>query len=114
MSEKVTIPKDIAADIEAIRSKGPYADRYLLSLAFKFTFGEEGRTLHDYASENYDTYVNAIVNGYTVEQSPEEKLRERYDHIRNAGRKDEYADGKADGFLETLNTLGLSIEGINA
>jgi hypothetical protein len=121
MREKVVIPKEIAADIEALRSKGACADRYLLSLAFKFTFGEEGWALHNYAGENYDTYVNAIVNGYTVAQTPEEKVRKFYDdHKHDFDLSDEndqtyaYCDGVMNGIKYALESYGIKIEGVNA
>ena len=122
MSEKVRIPKDIAKEIEEIRlhlSKN--ADYYLLSLAFRFEHGNYGYSLFEFAKENFDVYVQALVNGYVIEYTPEELVREYYKGLKEA---EDICESKGTGgsqfrqgwqsVEETLRILGIKIKGVNA
>lgn len=85
--EKVTLPREVAEAIEKARSKS-WADADLMDIT---NFIDESyqpsdgpyRSIGEYISdvyleENLPKYMSALVNGYDVEESPEEKLREYY------------------------------------
>ncbi|TYS25139.1 hypothetical protein FZC71_00910 [Bacillus subtilis] len=66
------------------------------------------------------TLAAALVNGYEVEKTPEEKVREYFEGLH----RDEYLTRSRDeahgleceitGVENTLNLLGIKIEGVNA
>lgn len=58
-----------------------------------------------------DLLMSALVNGYTVEQTPEEKVHEYYDSLNE---QDGFESAEQDGILTTLDLLGIKIEGVNA
>lgn len=67
--------------------------------------------------------ASALINGYEVEQTPEEKLREYYEELGRCRdtslEEDDLKDvainaSKRVGIRYALNTLGIKIEGINA
>jgi hypothetical protein len=121
MDNKIILPKDIAKEVEEIRLRlAINADHYLLSLAFRFVHGNFGHPIFEFAKENFDLYVRAIVNGYEVETTPEESLREYYDELYRVASNDDpcrrqyKAECQADAVLKTLDILGIKIEGVNA
>jgi hypothetical protein len=112
MSGKVRIPKEVAAEIEKLRQHGSHADHYLLSLAFRYTHGKEGLVLFSFAQDHYDDYVQAIVNGYTVEVTPEDRVREFYEAFDDDAS--DHARTVVYTIKQTLNMLGITIAGVNA
>jgi len=63
----------------------------------------------------------ALINGYEIEKSPEQKVREYYgfnhdEHhkVLTASPRGQYTSGVADGIRKTLDLLGIKIEGVNA
>ncbi|MCC8352557.1 hypothetical protein [Bacillus sp. AF23] len=69
------------------------------------------------------TLAAALVNGYEVEKTPEEKVREYYEAVRNL-REERYLAGDTEGkrfhagalvgIHTTLGIFGIKIEGVNA
>ncbi|ARV43483.1 hypothetical protein BCV50_00035 [Bacillus subtilis] len=69
------------------------------------------------------TLAAALVNGYEVEKTPEEKVREYFEGVRNS-RDERYLAGDIEGkrfhggaligIYNTLELLGIKIEGVNA
>lgn len=125
---KVTLPKEVAEAIEEIRSEG-FTDYAIVTTTDAFS--PTPPCYPEQASEelaswtrggNHDLLLSALVNGYEVEQSPEEELREYYEGLvrceeecRNVGKypvADEYYSRRI-GVITTLNKLGIEIEGIN-
>jgi len=106
--EKVTVSKEVAEAIE-------HAKRTcIVSALIRFADGESG-FLHPKMKLlrkelDREALLHAIFYGYEVEQTPEEKLREYYESLDMQSRE---AD-EAYGVRETLNILGITIEGINA
>jgi hypothetical protein len=84
---------------------------------------EHGRYLRDYASDNFVDILQALVNGYEVEETPEDKVRDYIDHLKSTRdridlapercRSAEYS-GRIDSVLQTLSLLNIKIEGVNA
>ncbi|MDE1383263.1 DUF1642 domain-containing protein [Bacillus paralicheniformis] len=63
----------------------------------------------------------ALINGYEVEKTPEEKVREyyaanyqRHEQSMPRSKDDFYTSGVAEGVRNTLDSLGIKIEGVNA
>lgn len=136
MTKKVTLPRDVAEAIEKLREYGWEQANLLNAGEFinidRPTLAEIGgehigfpiaEWLSNDFHANYPNYVSALVNGYTIEQSPEEKLREYYDNLVNRANEI-IAEGRAVGAIlpsaervgieRTLDMLGIQIEGINA
>lgn len=127
--EKVTLPREVAEAIEKARSKS-WAEADLMDIT---NFIDEsyqpsdgpyrpiGEYISDvYLEENLPKYMSALVNGYNVEKSPEEKLRNIFEEYRANYRSTEdwerdnaYAEGVLFGIEETLELLDITIEGIN-
>ena len=119
---KVILPKSVAEAIETMRSKGvsnygiiDNSSRYPTSRSeetvWRWAFGES-------RTGNPDLLMSALVNGYEIEKSPEEKLREYYeDHVKDeiSGDYDRKFTGEATtkAIVDTLDILGITIEGIN-
>lgn len=115
MSEKVVLPKDVADAVRRIRSVTGTAEAYDLGLLR--ADAEKGndltRVILDYVEVNGpQKYFAALVNGYTIEQTPEDRVREVYEESKRS-QPMSYLDGKAAGIEITLAILGLEIDGIN-
>jgi hypothetical protein len=110
-----TIPREVADAIEAARRQGVCNGTIIDVRNDDFTLAEvSGAVLRLIP---FDTLMSALVNGYVVEKSAEELVREAYDNIRKeyVDRPHSwYYDGRADGIIFTLHTLGIKIEGVNA
>lgn len=105
------IPKEVAEDIERARSYG-YTDLGVILLINDED--EEFPDMWRYSSVNPQALVEAIVNGYTVEKTPEEKVREYYERLdKRPYCSDNHGWHKAMAVEETLDLLGIEIEGVN-
>lgn len=131
MTEKIILPKKVAGAIEVLRTKFHYDLYQLIGVAHDIhepdDYEDEDEvhsiaTIEEYSQGNYDTIISAIVIGYEVENSPEEKVREYYASvIRFKGRAEENGNqyrvgeirGELGGIETTLNLLGIEIEGVS-
>lgn len=122
MTKKVTLPREVAEAIEGLRRLGK-DNRWIIEAANGVTTGTHSLKIRSFAyedSENFDTLLDALVNGYEIEKTPEEKVREYYDDLYviasnyDPGRRQYEAECKLDAVKETLDLLGIQIEGINA
>ncbi|MFD9274442.1 hypothetical protein ACFWA2_14505 [Bacillus subtilis] len=112
---KPTITKEQAGAIQIFMDGGKEKSD-LLRIHAKDRWIEEFSCLNDL---DLLTLAAALVNGYEVEKTPEEKLREYYESLWS-----DYCDSD-DPFIEvacesaraavkeTLNLLGIKIEGVN-
>lgn len=124
---KVTLPKEVAEAIATLRAKG-YENFTIMRMGHEAVFSQPDLTIKRWAFDdngagNPDLLMSALVNGYEIEQSPEDKLREYYEGCReayfvasNTGNLSErrYQLGKTVAIKEALRILGIKIEGINA
>lgn len=120
--EKVTVPKEVAEAIEGLRDQGTTISN-IFRMVEHGVFVEEVHPITKHFRNDLDELMRALVIGYQVEQTPEEKLREYYDNIKRLSEK---AHAEADhdyesemlsemlGIKTTVDILGISIEGINA
>jgi hypothetical protein len=60
-----------------------------------------------------DELMNALVNGYEIEKTPEEKIKEYYDSHLHRGFGNSYSNGVLTSVNVVLNFLNKTIEGIN-
>lgn len=88
--------------------------------------GKTGPWIDEFACLNNLTLeylAAALVNGYETEKTPEEKVREYFEGVRNS-RDERYLAGDIEGkrfhagalvgICNTLGLLGIKIEGVNA
>lgn len=98
----------IIADIENDRGCTAYGT--LMPTLIKFSRQSEG---------NLDILMKALVNGYEIEKSPEENVFDYYNRMRLRrngilmGYEREGLEIRMQTVQETLDILGIKIEGIN-
>ncbi|MDQ0270802.1 DUF1642 domain-containing protein [Cytobacillus purgationiresistens] len=120
-AKKVTLPRDVAEAIE--ESRESFTGGEIVSAAVGWNDYDERslKLIRKWVQEDpYDArqelIMSALVNGFTIEQSPEEKLREYYEKI-NRTKYGTYGTARAEcvieGIEKTLSILGIQIEGIN-
>lgn len=125
MTKKVTLPRDVAEAIEQLRQMG--MSSYEIITGMEVAYDEtdiEGKEYYDILNDRYmsvrtDELMHALVNGYEIEQSPEDKLREYYAELKgtydsSSGLESYRVDGMLQSVETTLAILGIQIEGINA
>jgi hypothetical protein len=99
--KKVSLPREVAEAIEYFREPPLFSNFDIIELATrKEQPGDNRHTLAliNYARNNIDNFVMALVNGYTVEQTLQERIRqgvqkiyEQWTQIPSTG--DDQADG---------------------
>lgn len=119
MTKKVTLPREVAEAIESLRNRGA-SDQDIVAYGIeRYTIVDAG-IIYNYGQEHFRELMSALVNGYEIEKSPEERLREYLSEMEryrvNADSKPyyQYCRGRTEGALVALNILGIQIEGINA
>lgn len=108
MSEikKPVITKEQADSIEAFLEVGT-KEELLTAKVHCCHFGDEYSGIN---TIDIMTLASALINGYEVEKTPEEKVREYYE---SHGGSPSAEERKA-AIRETLYKLGIKIEGVNA
>ncbi|MFC8958253.1 hypothetical protein ACFTXL_01020 [Bacillus subtilis] len=116
---KPTITKE-QADVIQIFMDGEKEKSDLLRIHAKNRWIEEFSCLNDL---DIMTLAAALVNGYEVEKTPEEKLREYFEetkrtrderHLAGDIEGKRFHGGALVGICNTLERLGIKIEGVNA
>lgn len=121
-NEKAKIPREVAEAIEKSIEDGFSNMDILYDLTsgyYDFT-GKAGEWLEN--GGDFDVLLSALVNGYTIEQTPEDKVREYFERLcketqPSCGNRVEdrvRASVACQAVEFTLNTLGIKIEGVNA
>ncbi|MFI2856915.1 hypothetical protein ACH6EH_07215 [Paenibacillus sp. JSM ZJ436] len=106
------IPREVANAIETARTQG--AMNATIIDAYYDDVYIPGINRFDLSSIPFDTLLSALVNGYTTEKSVEELAHEeiRYKY-ETTGTWGEYSTGYCNGIRYTLDTLKITIEGVN-
>ncbi|MCY8191494.1 hypothetical protein MOC62_07730 [Bacillus spizizenii] len=110
---KPTITKEQAEELETMRRTGG-RDKHILMAACDNVLGGK------LAKLDLLTLAAALVNGYEVEKTPEEKVREYFeslwaDYCDSDDPFNEVAcESARDAVKETVDLLGIKIEGVNA
>lgn len=123
MTDKVKLSREVAEALDSLRRQG--GGNYEIVAAFIKRRKEipEIKTLADAFELNkisFDDILNALVNGYEIEKSPEDKVREYYERaskrflsLEDGSYEDGYVSGVIDAVEETLNLLGIKVPGVN-
>lgn len=115
MSSKVKLPKEVAEAIEKVWSS--YGSGYTKHMVLtnwsmlKEEHAEEYNEISSYAYSYPIKYMSALVDGYEIEESPQEKVVRLYNTPNVAMYNP--SSYKA-GVMDALNALGMVIEGVNA
>ena len=115
-NEKVVVTKEVAEAIEYLRGRLDYKFADFMRVSSQGGWSTvKSSPLNNIEIE---TLAGAILNGYEIEKSPEEKVREYYDNLIAED------DGTTHGtalrvtrtrvIIGTLDILGIKIEGVNA
>lgn len=112
---KVKLPKEVAEAIAYLRKEG-FSDYSIITsadgkesicstqfLTINNSFGQD--KMHP------DEFIKALVNGYEVEETPEDKVREFF--IKYDESNGEYSRGSRNAVVEILDLLNIKIEGVN-
>ena len=119
--EKVTLPKEVAESIGIVRANYKSGAEYDLELIHNEGFGYT-RVISEFVKEsreNMALYFKALVNGYEVEQTPEDKVREMFkatiDEVNDLDDhpQAEWWRSRRKSIIDTLNALNIKIEGVN-
>ena len=119
VSDKVKLTKEQANAIKwAFESPTSWTKETLIASHVGGSLSyDKVKPLHDI---HLDTLIRALYIGYTIEQTIEEQLLERYkkhNEPTHSGRtelSDVYDKGVANGIYETLDIIGMKVKGINA
>jgi hypothetical protein len=128
---KVALPRAVAEAIENLRAQS-FMDADLLDITnflddkympedipsnVRYPIGEY--LSKDFES-NFPKYASAIINGYIIEKTPEENVREYWDYLigaRYAAASDEelsHYESEIRATEKVLKLLEIKIEGVNA
>ncbi|PFW41339.1 hypothetical protein COL28_20630 [Bacillus thuringiensis] len=106
MSEKVKVSCEVADALELARVIR--SDETITNMCISKSFVEDQSPLN-----NLNPYimVKILINGYEVEQTPEEKLMNHYKECVYSHTTDDQIYAR--GIKKAVNILGLEIKGIN-
>ncbi|MBA9027586.1 hypothetical protein [Peribacillus huizhouensis] len=117
-NETITLPKDVATAVEELRKDGFNNSGIIIAIVFEEAFEHKDlETVRSYYHSYPDDILTALVNGYQVEKSGEEKVREYYERyaackFTDGSYCDGYEDGVSAAVVRTLDLLGIKIEGV--
>lgn len=118
---KVKLPREVAEAIDYYRSVG-YMNRAILDVIEELISAPSGNILKAFVNQdddNFDLLLQALVNGYEEEETPEDKLLKYYLDQKKVcvgggdSHDKQYAEGAMDGVLMTLTLLNFKVEGVN-
>ncbi|PAK29582.1 hypothetical protein CJ467_14385 [Bacillus velezensis] len=110
---KPTITKEQAEELKAYRRSGDL-DIQILGAACDNVLGGK------LAKLDLLTLAAALINGYEVEATPEDRVREYFAELQEKERAAQSRgvtfslECEREGVINTLNLLGIKIEGVNA
>ncbi|MCM3140469.1 hypothetical protein M3573_19510 [Bacillus safensis] len=120
---KPEITKEQAEAIEFLRKN--YDDNRILEIYVHESIGHTDQ-MHCHSCDSLCDLTlielaDALINGYEIAKSPEQKVREYYgsnhaEHheVLTGSPRGQYTAGVADGIRKTLDLLGIKIEGVTA
>ena len=112
MSDKVRLPKEVAEAIETLRSHDFKVTNHDILFIFAESHNNGYPALVKFSQSNFDTLIQALVNGYEVERTPEVIILEEY--LSQLGNPDKWCVGFQEGIKFTLDVLDKKILGVNA
>ena len=119
--EKVKLPREVAEAIEYLCEKesSNYKVAHRVFYSMRGEPDYPGQIVYEYFNGDMDELIKVLINGYEIEQTPEDALRMYYDHCEKKKSQavftPEYKEylGKIIGIRMALKILGIKIEGIN-
>jgi hypothetical protein len=118
--DKVKITQELANAIEKVRAIGMYDNRTfeILEMATKspkdddIMLKEHEIIYKSCIGDGIDILIEALVNGYEVEETPEDKVRELYEYLGQESIH--YASKDIQNKIQImLNLLNIKIVGVN-
>ncbi|WP_064199117.1 hypothetical protein [Brevibacillus brevis] len=123
--EKVIFPKEVAQAIESVLNQLKHSDvaNHIILTNWSYLAGmfkKEYSVLYEFAKTSMIDYVNGLVNGYEVVETPEDKVKAFYEEamqiLLNPNNYQPatvtFSQGVATGILKTLNILGIEVVGL--
>lgn len=118
------LPKNVAEAIEYFRNKENLNNSEIVWQVHQVDQNlKHGEVIRDYAADNYDDFLRALVNGYEIEETPEDKVRDLVTKWRDTRREhgdnsqvvlyDKYGN-LIYAAVTVLDLLNIKIEGVNA
>lgn len=112
---KVTVTKEVAEALEELREEG-MSDFNIMRQAHEAVVNPTYLTIQRWAfigtgGGTPGLLMQALVNGYTVEKTPEDIIKEKYEELSDYEPIDRACK---DSFRFVLDKLGIKIEGVNA
>lgn len=121
--EKVTLPKEVAEAIDRLRASGKSNMQIVADTLCGSVYPETDnfiiRKFLQKDGLNDQLILSALVNGYTIARTPEERIRDYYDEIMKLWEKNDdvfqqgYYEGSYDAINTVLGILSITIEGVN-
>lgn len=126
MNAKVTVPSNVATAIAHyvnLADTKTEALTDILSLGYE---AEKSESILRHFDGNHDELMQALICGYEVEQTPEEKVREYYEYVKSEREsiqgystleiRQQSAKYRTTelAIKNTLDLLGIKIAGVNA
>jgi len=121
--EKVKLPREVAEAIDKLKAEGYRPYPIVCKVHEGKSYDDRVSVLRKYAIDNDNKLMHALVNGYEVEQTPEDRIRQMYrewaekvTEAYKSGDEESHKKYKCriQGVMETLVILGIQIEGVNA
>lgn len=115
--DKVKLPKKVAEALEY--SKGLGFKNFEIIRWVLLSTDNKGyvNTITSYAKDNFDLFLQALVNDYEIDLTPEEKVKKCFDYYDDSFRDSQeraHALGVRQGIKNALDHLEIKIEGINS
>ena len=112
---KVKLPKEVAEAIETLRSHDFNVTNHDILFIYAESYNNGYPALVKFNQSHFDVLLQALVNGYEVEETPKDKVREQYNSPKHFYDADNDTDISVyrKGIKFALDTLNIKIEGVN-
>jgi hypothetical protein len=117
---KIVLPKNVAAAIAHYVNLADTKTEALTDILSMGYEAERSEIILRHFDGNHDELMQALICGYEVEKSPEDKIRAYWKEIMTGwedrhGNKDweRYYEGSHDALITVLGILGHRIDGVN-
>lgn len=118
--DKVRLPKEVSDAIDKLKNFDGHTNERII----RFVFDPKSNAsfkLNEYAaSGHFEDILAALVNGYEVEETPEDKVSKAYKEAKRnkqnvtAEIDESFWSGWVSGMEEVVRLLDIKIEGVNA
>jgi DNA integrity scanning protein DisA with diadenylate cyclase activity len=111
--KKITVPSNVAAAIAHYVNLADTKTEALTDILSMGYEAERSEVILRHFDGNHDELMQALICGYNIEKTPEDEVFDMCCKLDKVDQ-DEYTLGVKDGIMDTLNTLGIYIKGVNA